>query len=45
MSSRVDIEVELTDPLALNEVTLQFAGYRYPVKGMPQPTALHFTYQ
>ncbi|CAM9508042.1 unnamed protein product [Chrysoparadoxa australica] len=32
----IDLDLEASDPLALHEVTLQFAGFRSPKSSMPQ---------
>ncbi|KAG5181621.1 hypothetical protein JKP88DRAFT_349186 [Tribonema minus] len=45
IAKRVNIGLELSDPLALHELTLQFAGYRCPRAAMSLPAAVHLTYQ
>jgi Ca2+-binding EF-hand superfamily protein len=40
-----DLTLEISDPLALNEVTFQFASFRAPKASMPLPSSVFFTYQ
>ncbi|CAM9349847.1 unnamed protein product, partial [Phaeothamnion confervicola] len=40
-----DLDLEATDPLALHELTLQFAGLRAPRSDAPLPESVYFTYQ
>ena len=41
-----DLDTEFSDPLQANEITFQFAAFR-TIQGLniPQPRAVHFTYQ
>ncbi|CAN0446176.1 unnamed protein product [Scytosiphon promiscuus] len=40
----IDLDLEVTDPLAMHEVTLQFAAFR-SLAAATTPTSLYFTYQ
>ena len=42
---RPDIQLELCDSRACNEITFQFAAYRAPGRTDPLPKSLYFSYQ
>lgn len=44
-AARYDLALEASDPLALHEITVQFAAFRANTPSTPLPRAVYFTFQ